>query len=924
MRFLALVLLTLPLWGLSNAVTITATSEVPAWQVHRVPRWFAKGEIGGYPQPFVANVAAAEWQADVKNRWADGSVRYALVHFTSAIAASGSITVDFRNSADACHLGNQATCEAAGLNGAGMLAFGGGTWDAEMRVSADPAGATTAHVPNARTMLAANQFTYWLRGPLVTSVIAEDASVDRVYDFGWAGAGCTAPYDTCTWADDTTHRSLHPIFVLTFNQGAGVKIEYILANYWTSKRQDQRYSVEFRTSAGAVFTKSGIRGIASAWWRKVFWDGADPVATNTDFNMEYLRHSKMIPPYRYPFGPITETAALGGQTSINGTLAAWAAGTNSDFPFACTLTGVSCGLRTRTYSATGGRGDRGFYPAWEAQWLYTQRKDLYDIVIGNAEYVTSQPHHLRELVTGLPNYRGSTPAFGMPISLNTRPTTNVNLYIYNTTNLPAAVGPISGSQNTWSGWAADGAHRHTHVQLAYLVTGDWFFMQEQSFLAHHLFFWAQQVAHQAGQRKGTWGFIRAEETNHRQVAWHTWNIWRASLIVPDADPQHGYIREKLNDALAQHEGYYGITNGDYYEPCSTNPYDPVTDTSKWCHGFRVEGQANRNPNRHSTVIGSAAQRGGQDTSIVAAGSSPWMDTFVALAYFDLCRGEGLACAIAKHHAERYEKASTDTGSNPVILRQYHYPVRFNNGTTLTANIGADDTTIPVADGSACGAPPFVIWAGENILIVAVEGNNMIAGSTWRGGRGYNATSRGARTAGTSVSCPRPGTSYAELVSAYTSPLQSVLVSHDVLMSDNGSYSEGACAAARWSSDFLRTARASEVWSANCHTNELVGPTGIYSSYSDPRWLFDPDRPVQRVRVSVAEGTATLRYVAPSGAACRVYVGTAPPATSDDGADPADTANGRLHTFTAAGLSAGTHQYRVSCGVVRATGTFVVQ
>lgn len=301
-----------------------------------------------------------------------------------------------------------------------------------------------------------------------------------------------------------------------------------------------------------------------------------------------------------------------------------------------------------------------------------------------------------------------------------------------------------------------------------------------------------------------------------------------------------------------------------------------------------------------------------------------MDTFVGLAYFDLCRTEGLACAIAKHHAERYEKATTQPGSNPVILRQYHYPVRFNNGTTLTADIGTNDTTIPVADGAACGAPPFVIWIGENVLIVAVEGNNMIAGSTWRGGRGYNATTRGARTAGTSVSCPRPGTSYAELVSAYTSPLQSVLVSHDVLMSDNGSYAEGACAAARWSSDFLRTARASEVWSANCHTNEAVGITGIYSSYSDPRWLFDPDRPIERVRVAVADGTATLRYVAPSGAACRVYVGASVPATSDDSADPADTANGRLHTFTAAGLGSGTNHYRVSCGVVRASGTFVVQ
>jgi hypothetical protein len=926
MKLLTLFLMSFSLWGLSNAVTVQSTGDlVPAGQIQCTPRYFAQGEIPNNPQPYLAGVASSSWQVTIRNRWSDGSVRFAYVCYSlTEIAISGSLVVDFRNTTSFCHLGNQATCEAAGLDGAGMLAFGGGTWDAEMRVSADPVGATTQRTVNARTMLTASRFTYWTRGPLVTAVIVEDASSSRVYDFGWLGSGCTAPYDTCTWADDTTHRSLHPIFVLTFTQGVGVNIEYILANYWTTTRQDQRYSLELHTSAGtAVFTKTGIRGIAQTWWRKTFRDGTAPVATNTDFNMEYMKYSKMIPPYRYPFGPITETAALGGQTSINGALAGWSGNINDDFPFACTLTGVSCGNRTRSYSATGGRGDRGFYPHWEALWLYTQRADLLNLVIGNAEYVTSQPHHLRELATGLANYRGSTAAFGMPISLNTRPTTNINLYMYNTSNLPTAVGPISGSQSLWTGWAADNAHRHTHTQLAYLVTGDWFFMQEQSFLAHHLFFWAQQVAHQSGQRKGTWGFVRAEELNHRAVAWHTWNLWRASLIIPDADPQHGYVREKLEDALAQHEGYYNITDGDYYEPCSTNPYDPTTDTSKWCHGFRVEGQASRNPNRHSTVIGSSAQRSGIDQTIVSTGSSPWMDTFVGLAYFDLCRGEGLACALAKHHAERYEKAVTDVGSNPAILRQYHYPVRFNNSTTLTADIGANDTTIPVANSAVCGSAPFTIWVGETVLIVDIQGSNMIAGSTWRGGRGYNASSRGARTNGTTVSCTRPGTGYGELVSAYTYALPSILIGQDTLMSDGGSYAEGMCAAGRWSSDFLTSARASEVFAANCHTNESVGITGIYSSYSDPRWLFDPDKPVHNLRATVSAGVATLRYVAPSGAACRVYVGASAPATSDDSADSTDTRKGRVHEFVVSSLSTGTYHYRVSCGTARATGTFEV-
>jgi hypothetical protein len=397
------------------------------------------------------------------------------------------------------------------------------------------------------------------------------------------------------------------------------------------------------------------------------------------------------------------------------------------------------------------------------------------------------------------------------------------------------------------------------------------------------------------------------------------------LIAPDADPQRDYLREKLVDALAQHEGYHGITDGDHYEPCTTNPYDPLTDTSKWCHGRNIEGLLNNNPNRHSTVLGSSTERTDLDTVTVATGTSPWMNTFVALAYFDMCRAEGLGCALATQHAKRYEQATTDPGSNPVILRTYRSPVRYFRSTTLTAGIDSSQTTIPVADGTACGTAPFVVTiGGETIYIASVDGNNFIAGTTARGGRGYNATGKASASSGATVSCPRPATSYAEITSSYTISLDSVLVAHTTLMSDSGSYAEGACAAARWSSDFLRTARASQIWDANCHTNELVGITGIYSSYSDPRWLFDPDRAIPRVRVSVTGTTAVLKYLAPSGAACRVHVGASAPTTSDDAGDPVDTVNGRMHSFTATGLTAGTNHYRVSCGTVRATGTFTVQ
>ncbi|MEN6535357.1 MAG: hypothetical protein ABFD89_16960, partial [Bryobacteraceae bacterium] len=65
-------------------------------------------------------------------------------------------------------------------------------------------------------------------------------------------------------------------------------------------------------------------------------------------------------------------------------------------------------------------------------------------------------------------------------------------------------------------------------------------------------------------------------------------------------------------------------------------------------------------------------------------------------------------------------------------------------------------------------------------------------------------------------------------------------------------------------------------------------------------------------------------LAPSGAACKVFVGLALPSTSSDAADASATNTyGRRQTYSATGLSAGTNYYRIGCGTARASGTVTV-
>src|ERR1039457_6094531 len=116
-----------------------------------------------------------------------------------------------------------------------MLSFMGGAWGATIEVSN---GSTLT--ADARAMLMAGSWRYWLQGPVVTQVIVEDRSPARSWDLGW-----------------DANRSLHPIFLLTFYNGwSGVKIDYVVENAWMGFGEDLHYAVTFKAGSplSSVYT----------------------------------------------------------------------------------------------------------------------------------------------------------------------------------------------------------------------------------------------------------------------------------------------------------------------------------------------------------------------------------------------------------------------------------------------------------------------------------------------------------------------------------------------------------------------------------------------------------------------------------------------------------------------------------------------
>ena len=112
-------------------------------------------------------------QADVKNRYPDGSVEFAVIAAViPAIPASGSLTLTFQNQ----NAGNNTP-----LTQAQMLAS---TYNFDASMALTPVGGT-AQTASARTMLQNGDYQLWTSGPVAQTIMLGDDTTARKYDIGF-------------------------------------------------------------------------------------------------------------------------------------------------------------------------------------------------------------------------------------------------------------------------------------------------------------------------------------------------------------------------------------------------------------------------------------------------------------------------------------------------------------------------------------------------------------------------------------------------------------------------------------------------------------------------------------------------------------------------------------------------------------------
>ncbi len=531
-----------------------------------IPRVFVQGEIAHYAQAVIAG-SGVFTQCDVKNRWPDGSLKFAIVSFlVPALSGNGSVQVTFQDQSTGNNTGY--------LDSNGML---DSAFDFEGLIHMDNGAGIQRNI-SARAMLSAGKYSYWLQGPIVTAVRLADETT-RAFDVN---------------VDGGSGNPLHPIFEAWFYpNNRKVDIGYTVENAWMSNTaanstRDQTYS--FTLCAGnsncsgnnpvLAFTQPLFTQIGWSRWHKDYWVKGPPSPIRVDFNSAYLLSTQALPNYnvnRDVSAAATKyiqtwTSMPAAQKSLTGT-----PGSCQSAAFG---TIIGC-LGDVELNINGGGAHEyvGPLPSWQVLYLLTWNEVLRDETLTNADLMGYWPIHFREAdaSAGSGHYfdapgTGSVDTQGRFVSLNARQMVALHNPTSNSTNCggtwmqdrPVLSGTVTqGNWNTSNSDTMIGAsHQPDIAYLAYLVTGKNYYLEELQYQG------AKDPGFQTGCSGNTSGIYDHHQgalglfsgDSERQTGWGIRTLARAAFLSLDGTPEKAYLADKLQNNLAFLEGTQGLSN----------------------------------------------------------------------------------------------------------------------------------------------------------------------------------------------------------------------------------------------------------------------------------------------------------------------------------------------------------------------------
>lgn len=433
-------------------------------------------------------------QVDVKARHADGSLRHAVI---SAVLPNLSTKLG-----QVISLYKSAPTTSNSASAASLLNSG---FSAGVSIVVD--GATYTASPDA--LLRSGAYTTWLAGPIATEWMM---TAPLVTDSGVVHPHLTARFGV-RWYPNAARKA---------------RLEVVIENNKTfaAGARNFNYDVNIQIEGKTVFKQKDLTHYHHGRWHQLaWWDGAAPNAY-LKHNIPYLLSTKAVPNY-------DQTVTISNDLLNEYTQ-----------PMQTDRQGLmKIGPVVDYMPTAGGRVDIGPLPGWAVSYLLSMDKRAKDIMLAAADGSGSWSVHYRDENTGYP-VRLDNP-------VNAKITTHGNFNHMGPLPVPRC------ANNDWSlcatPYQADAAHQPSLTYVPYLVTGDYFYLEE-------LQFWAafNPLGTDPGMHGNELGLVRWDQV--RAQAWSMRTLGQVAYITPDNHPQKAYWTTQLNNNLDFYNATFVVAN----------------------------------------------------------------------------------------------------------------------------------------------------------------------------------------------------------------------------------------------------------------------------------------------------------------------------------------------------------------------------
>ncbi|WP_305822853.1 hypothetical protein [Massilia brevitalea] len=303
------------------------------------------------------------------------------------------------------------------------------------------------------------------------------------------------------------------------------RVDVTLENNWAYEPNPSNitYDAKVVVRGQEMYNKPALTHFHHSRWRKLFWWGQAP-QVHVRQNTAYLIASRAVPNF--------DQSVVTPESALTALMSKWTGSA---------IEPMGVGLANPYMPSTGGRNDLGIMPGWAATYLLSMDPRAKTVTLGTADLAGSWSAHYRDKNTDRPvsliDYPYMT-VLGTPTDTKNPATKQLEAFP------KCMTGASCTSTNVH-----DSSHQPGFAYLPYLLTGDYYYLEELQFWAMYNVFMSNP-----GYRQNVKGLVYRDQV--RGQAWSLRTLAEAAYITPDNDRLKAHFTGILADNMEWYNNNY--------------------------------------------------------------------------------------------------------------------------------------------------------------------------------------------------------------------------------------------------------------------------------------------------------------------------------------------------------------------------------